>query len=575
MLQRTANSFFTDSFFFCMSTDSLAYLTTYPVSTMQNANIFKHYDLAVIGGGINGAAIARDASLRGLSAILLEQYDFGSGASANTSKLAHGGLRYLEHLQLHLVKESLYERNLLLTNAPHIVKPLPFVFPVYKGDRRPLWMAKLGLYMYDFLDRGALIPRHSNLNAQDLSALFPTIKPQGLKGGVLYFDAQMLDYRLVMENILAAQEAGATILNHTQVTGLSNPIQGAGSSEGAGPTQIAIESQMLGIKGSIWADAVVNASGAWSNQIFALEGSVVPYMVKPTKGVHVVLPQVHSSHALVLAAPQDSRICFLMPWEENTSLLGTTDTFYTGSPDRLCVEPHEIEYLLQTVQHYFPDLAFTKKSVIATFAGLRPLVQSKKQRPSDISREHFLAKSPAGMITLLGGKFTTHRKMAQVVVDAIFEKLKSTHEFVPCETKQSPLYGSKNTTYSHMSEAELKKISAAYALDLLHVRHLIDHYGGATQAILKIIADNPLEGLVICTQHPHLFAELTYAITVEKALTLEDWFCRRTSISRSRCRGVHCVNAVAKSFGQLLGWDAAAQQKAISDYLASIPFSSN
>ncbi len=478
------------------------------------------YDLAIIGGGINGAAIARDATLRGLKVILLEKKDFACGASSKNSKLAHGGLRYLEHFQFSLVKESLRERSRLLKSAPNLVKKLPFIIPVYKKDQRPLWKIKLGLYLYDLLGSGDL-EKHHNLSSDQILDLFPQLNKENLCGGCLYYDAIMQDNRLVIENVLAAEDHGATILNYTPVTDF-----------------ILKDGKMAGVvtpQGKIHAKVVVNATGAWSNQILQQNGQ--PALLYPTKGIHLVLPRFHATHALLLFAPQDGRVFFLIPWN-GYSLLGSTDTPYQGDPDHVSVDAQNIDYLLTALNHYFPRSSIIEKNIIASFAGLRPLVHRHHENPSKISRDHLIQRSPTGLISILGGKYTTYRQMAEELVDNVVQQLHPQDNFGPCETAEKPLCALQ------LADAKIKILAQNYGVSEALVCRLVEQYGQRFQLILDIIKEDPAEAQPLCAYHPHVGAELLYSIRHEKVKTAEDWFERRTSIAYTECRGLLCAQVV-------------------------------
>ena len=444
------------------------------------------YDLMIIGGGINGAAIARDAALRGLSVALLEKEDFASGASSTNSKLVHGGLRYLAQFAFAQVYESLHERDLLLKNAPELVVPRSFVFPVFSGAARPLWMVKFGLTVYDLLDRGRSLPLHQNLSAQEVLEHFPQLRTEGLQGGCLYYDAQMKDARLVIETILDAEAAGAQCWNYVRVTGLRGQ-------------EIDYMSDRRVWAGTLKAKVIVNATGAWANQIFAMNQENAN-LVRPSKGVHLVIPQVHRSEALVLNAPQDGRIFFVIPWGEY-SLLGTTDTFYEGDPDEVKVEKEDVAYLVNAYTAYFGQTC----PVISFFVGLRPLpAAGLRADPSNVSRQELIYESPSGMLSILGGKFTTHRAMAEKVVDRVCTQLKRT---LACSNATRPL---RSTL--------------------------------------------PAQG------------QVKHAIAVEKALTLADWYLRTSSIGYGSSKGLDSLNEVVEEFSSLLKWDERTREMEVQKY---------
>lgn len=515
---------------------------------MLNDN--NEFDLIVIGGGINGAAIARDATIRGLKVILFEKHDFAYGASSKSSKLIHGGMRYLEEFHFRLVRESLKERSTLLRLAPHQVKLLPFVFPVYATDKRPLWMIKLGMTLYDFLSP-ADIPKHVNLKSKEILSIFPDLKSDTLQGGSLYYDAQMLDHRIVMSNLNSARKEGCAIMNHTAITGLNledGKITGVYYQEPSGTKLLC--------KGNV----VVNATGAWSNEILRMEQTTDIHKVSPTKGVHLVLPQVHASHALILAAPQDSRIFFLIPWNDY-SLLGTTDTPYQGDLNHPTVCEEDIDYLMTAINHYFPKSGFSKNSILASYAGFRPLASTKCESASHISRNAKIFVSPSGLVTLVGGKYTTYRKTAQEVVDIVVKQAGEDKHISNCNTENIPLYELKDKEWIEGSDEKLEALASQYQLKLQQIKHLIVNYGSSFWDILALIQSSPQEAVQICAFHPHLYAEISYVIQHEQATSLKDWFERRTNIAYLPCQGRYCAQAVCEKFGQLLVWDEATKQK--------------
>lgn len=484
--------------------------------TSGNQDIF---DLVVIGGGINGAAIARDAALRNLKTILFEKNDFGSGASSKTSKLAHGGIRYLQQFQFNLVKESLEERSLLLKNAPHLVKPLHFLFPVYAEDPQSLWKINLGLYLYDFLAGNSGLPRHRKLNAESLLKAVPGLKNIGLDGGCSFYDAQMLDNRIVIENILSAEKAGAVVHNHTKITGLirdQDQIKG-----------VTYLNTLTGEIGDCYGRLIVNATGAWSGNISDMEPGAMHCKPKPTKGVHLIVPEILTDKALLLHAPQDGRVFFVLPWGP-FSLLGTTDTFYDGNPDHLVVDNEDKNYLLTAINSFFPEKKLTEDSIIASFAGLRPLVsQEINSDPSDIFREHVIQISSGGLVTILGGKYTTHRLIAEEVVDIVIKRINISENpnatnFVPCMTKDEPLPGASGVF--SLNEVEEKLGEAQLNQDL--VQHLLNTYGTASMQIWEIMQKDPNESEVIFEKLPYVYAELTYGVEFEHVRSLNDWLMR-------------------------------------------------
>lgn len=497
------------------------------------------YDLIVIGGGINGAAIARDAALRKLKVVLLEKNDFGSGASSNTSKLVHGGLRYLERFQFSLVRESLKERALLLKNAPHLVRPLPFLLPVYSEDPHSLWKINLGLFLYDCLAPNKDLPKHRRLSPAGILQQVSGLRDHGLQGGCSYYDAQMMDNRIVIENILSAEREGALVYNHRQVTGLikeKNEIQG-----------VAFLDSLTGEKGELQGKVIVNATGAWSTMIGEMEPNIEHCCLTPTKGVHLVIPKIVSDTALLLRAPQDGRVFFILPWDK-FNLVGTTDTLYQGSPDQLVVDAGDRHYLLDALNAYFPGKQITESSIIASFVGLRPLVSPEVTRsPSDILREHVIQVSKGGLITILGGKYTTHRLIAEEVVDTVVIKQKSQNAFLPCTTAIK-LFPGASGRYS-LEEVQEKLENAGLSDELTF--HLLNTYGTASLDILEIMLLNRDEAEPICECCPHVFAEVTYGFKNEHLKTIGDWFLRNPVFTYSTSLAAEWTERISKKLALL------------------------
>ncbi|MBT5855407.1 glycerol-3-phosphate dehydrogenase/oxidase [bacterium] len=385
-------------------------------------------DLIIIGGGINGVAIAREAALRGLSVTLFEKGRLGDGASSNTSKLAHGGLRYLEQFKFGLVRESLRERDLLLKNCPDLVKPMPFIFPVYKGGKRPMWQIAIGLFVYDFFSRKGSLPRHKHLTVSQVQSAVPGINSDLLLGGFCYYDAQMDDAEIVRRNAAHAKDSGAKIIERARVVGVN-------SNEGKA-VGVLFESE--GKVSELKSSCILNCSGAWSNGVMAWGNGRQKVSVYPTKGVHLICPSQGLETAMILSAPQDNRIFFVMPWKGKT-LIGTTDTDFSGDPDSVKCTDDDQRYLLMAVSHYFPDWKLRDEDVLETFVGLRPLVKEAAKSASDISRDFHLSRSETGVVTLLGGKFTTHRYMAEQTVDYLLDNVSELPRSKAAQTAFIPL----------------------------------------------------------------------------------------------------------------------------------------
>ena len=405
-------------------------------------------------------------------------------------------------------------------------------------------MIKIGLYIYDYLSPKDS-PNHLNLNPAKIGQLFPELKKSGLKGGCLYYDAQMLDNRLVMGNLHSARKNGAVILNYTEVTGLYK-VNGKASG--------VYFKNSNKHEGLCKAKAVVNATGAWSNHILEMDPPSHSYGVYPTKGVHLVIPQINPTHALALTTPQDGRVFFLIPWN-GCSLLGTTDTPFPFDPDHVTVTEEDKDYLLKAINHYFPDSGLGLHSVLASFAGLRPLVKDHATTASKMDRSHSVHQSSSGLITILGGKYTTYRQMAEEVVDGAIQRIETRGSIAPCSTRQTPLFDPPDRQWMLASDKTLEPLAGEHGISAQQLKHLITNYGSAFWEILRIIKNDPAESQQICKFHPHIYAEVTYVIIHEQAVTLADWFERRTQIAYLPCKGLHCAAQVASKFKALLQWN--------------------
>ena len=480
------------------------------------------YDVLVIGGGINGAAIAHTAALNGLKTALFEKGDFASGTSSKSTKLIHGGLRYLENLEFDLVRESLKERFVQLNSAPHLVHSLKFVIPVYKTDKRPLWMIRFGVWFYDFLSGKYTIEKHQLLNAEEVYRLLPGIERNNLVGGVTYSDAQMNDARLCLENILSANEKGADVANNVEVRSL---IQENGKTVGAKVTDNLNQQQF-----EVRAKRVVCAVGPWTNPFIRKENSQSPPQIRTTKGVHIVVKGLISHHAILVPAQGGRRVFFIIPWMEN-SLIGTTDTDYTGLADDVSVKQEDIDYLVNETQRVLPHVDLNEENIITTFAGLRPLVREKGS-PEKISRKHVIKTSYSGLIYVMGGKYTTYRKIAEDVVSKLTKKtLIDTREHFP-------IYG------SGVIEENANVVGQRYEIDSNVVQSLMDFYGTRYIDVLSLIEKDPSLRDPLCSCSSVIRAQVVYAVETEMANTEEDIIERRLMLQFTDCQSGECRKAI-------------------------------
>lgn len=463
------------------------------------------FDLLVIGGGINGCAIARDASLRGVKTALIEKNDFACGASGKTTKLIHGGIRYLEQFNFKLVYEALHEKQILLRTASHLVYPLEFIIPVYKNGPRSLLKIKAGVAIYGWMAGKGNIRRSRGLKKNELISLEHNIDARNLKGGVIYCDAQMDDVRLCMDNAISAYEAGCCLANKIEAVGF---IKETGKITG-----VEARDKLTGEKFSIRAGIVVNATGAWSNTIVKMDEPESLPITRPTKGIHIVYRKLPHERAIILSNRQDKRIFFIIPWR-NLSLIGTTDTDFTGSADEVYACADEVEYLLEETRRAFPGENIDRKGIITTYASLRPLVNVEGRLTWQVSREHLIKESPAGLISVVGGKYTTYRHLAEQVVNLALRKL-TDRNFKKCA---SGLIGPSSKVQNSAS----------------------------------------------------LRSSVEYAVKEDMANTLMDLLVRRLQLSVTPSLGLDCLQECADIMAGLLGWTDAQKDSEISSYKEEI-----
>ncbi len=510
----------------------------------------KPFDLLIVGGGITGAGIAFDASLRGLRVALVEKEDFGAGTSSKSSKLVHGGLRYLEQLEFALVMEGTAERALLRKGASHTVRPLPFIYPIYRSHKHAPWFIQLGMWLYDILALFRNYRRHKRLSANTVNQLEPALKNTDLRAAMKYYDCITDDARLTLENIQGAFHQGATIVSGVEMVGFTPGEPGA-------PSSVQLRDTWSGEELTAQTGLVVNAAGPWTNQVLELENCDIRRMVRPTKGVHLVVPRAKLpiEHAIVLHSPEDGRVTFAIPWEESVAF-GTTDTDYDGPLDDVQTSPADVDYLLQTMNQFFPDAHVGKDDILSTWAGLRPLIADDSDNPYNTSREHEVVVHSNRVITIAGGKLTTYRKMAQECVDTCLKHLGAltVGKPKPCVTKEVRLPAAQHFTYATQRE---QAVQAAVERQVPHAaaERLVQRYGGKWQDVLAFahpdVAPALLDpaGLV-------LEAEVAYGIACEMVGSLEDFLVRRTHLFyHLPDQGLAAAEKALEILAKELNWD--------------------
>lgn len=504
----------------------------------------REFDLLVIGGGITGAGVARDAAMRGYRTVLVERSDLGAGTSSRSSRLIHGGLRYLEHRHWRLVFEALQERKILLRIAPHLVRRLPFVVPAYGGDRLPRWKLAAGLALYGVLSAGGNVPRPRMFGKAGLLALEPNLRVRGLRGGGLYWDAQCDDARLVVATARAAIADGARVVTYTEVEALVTAGRRVVGAE--------VRDRLTGERTTVRASAVVNATGAWTDAVRRLEDPGAAPLLRITSGAHVVVRRARlgHTHAITLTSPLDGRVMFVLPWGE-FSYVGTTDTDHAGSPDAVSASREDVLYLLRSTNAAFPHAHLGEEDVVATWAGLRALLAGDRAAPaSAVSREHLLVRGPGGMLTVAGGKLTTYRRMAAEVVDAVGTGLGRRLPAAPTDT--TPLPGGESAASESFFRTGLD-----LGFPAATVEHLLRHYGTESAAVLNLGRENRALQQAIHPSHPAIGAEVVHVTRRELAARVDDVLHRRLHLATETAdQGRAARPGVAELMGRELDWDA-------------------
>lgn len=518
-------------------------------------------ELVVIGAGITGAGIARDAAMRGIRTAVIDKADFGSGTSGKSSRLIHGGLRYLEMGDLHLVFEASRERRALLNIAPHLVWPRSFIFPVHAGARVPRWKLTAGLWLYDILSLFRNVKRHETLSKRELLRAEPNIRQSDLKGGARYYDAQCDDSRLVLANVRSAHRYGALAANYVAMSEFDiadGVIQGIRVTDQSSREQYVIRARV-----------VVNATGPWSDRLRAgIRGEPT---LRPTKGAHVLVPRerLGNREAITMTSPIDGRVMFILPWGE-LSYIGTTDTDADTDPAEACASPGDVVYLLRSANAMFPNARLQPEDVISSWAGLRPLLRPDDPKdPSSVSREHRVIDDPMGLISIVGGKLTTYRKMASEVVDRVarrLTRLDGKKRPKKARTSTEPLPGGESGDLGVMIR-DLKRngYSASVA------QNLVRRYGTESAAVTRLAQSHPELSQPIVRGHPSLRAELIFACQREMALSLPDLLVRRTHIFyEAKGHGIEQAEQVASLVADELFWDEDEKGRQVSSYIADV-----
>ncbi len=519
------------------------------------------FDVAIVGGGITGSCIARDAARRGLSVALIEKRDFSCGTSSGSSKLVHGGLRYLKSMEFGLIRESLRERRVWEKIAPHMVTPLLFLLPVYSQAEK--WIVGAGLTLYDLLsfDRNRLddpdqhMAAHRAISAAQARAMEPALKSEGLAGALLYYDCQMLSpERLGLECLIDAVAHGAVVANYAEATSFEKGDGGVGS--------IRVRDALSGEETSLRGRIVVNAAGPWADRLLELiGGGEASHRLIRSKGIHIVTHQLTKGHALTVS--HKGGHFFVLPWREHT-IIGTTDTVFTGKPDELAVTAEDIDGFIAFVNEGLPGLKLSRDDVRYAYAGLRPLVDDGSKNSYTASRraeivDHGSEGGPGNLVSAIGGKWTTSRDIGEKAVDLIARKLGASAK--ASDTAETPLPGGATgrvRAFVERANAERKDLSPSI------VANVVRNYGSRSDQVFELARTDSRLARSVSQRLPDIAAQVAFAVRSEMAMTLDDVLFRRTGLGTLGPLEANAVDAAADIVAAELGWSEAERTRQIA-----------
>ncbi|WET77014.1 glycerol-3-phosphate dehydrogenase [Amycolatopsis sp. QT-25] len=536
-------------------------MTPVPLSPVYRAETLRklareEVEVLVVGGGVTGAGVALDAASRGLSVALVEARDFAAGTSSRSSKLIHGGLRYLENLDFKLVREALKERGLLLqTLAPHLVRPVKFLVPL----KHRVWergYIGAGVTLYDTLGGARALPRHRHLSKRGAGRVAPGLADDALIGAIQYYDAQVDDARHTMTIARTAAEQGASVLTRARVTSLIR--------DGERVVGAKVVDRESGAEIEVRAKTVVAATGVWSDDMAEAAGIPAPFTVRASKGVHLVVPREKIDLDTGLILRTEKSVLFVIPWGRHW-IVGTTDTEWDLDREHPAASQADVDYVLDHLNAVLRT-PITAEDIEGVYAGLRPLLAAKATSTTKLSREHAVAHPVPGLVIVAGGKYTTYRVMAADAVDVAVDDLGRP---APSSwTERLPIVGA--TGYHELWGAR-HSLAQRAGLPIGRIEHLLQRYGTAIEDILESISERPGLGEPIPGTADYLKAEVVYAVSHEGALHLEDVLTRRTRISiEERDRGVTAAPVVAELMAPLLGWDSHERDREVAHYLARV-----
>ena len=526
------------------------------------------FDILVIGGGITGACVARDAALRGFECACVEKNDWAYGTSSRSSKLIHGGIRYLEMFDFKLVFEACRERRQLLLNAPHLVYPQPFTFPIYKGDRNGIFMIESGLILYDMLALFRNVKNHKMYLHDRAMELEDGLDGDRLKAAGVFYDCSTDDARLTLAFALSAVDAGAKCASYVEVVGL---LRERGSLRGA-----RVRDVLTGEEFDVEARVVCNAAGAWGDEVCDLDEPGAPKKLQLTRGSHIMVPRgrARTRNALPIVSPTDERLMFVIP-RGHFSLIGTTDTYYHEDLDHPYATREDVEYILEAINHSLPGSRVDASDIISTYSGLRPLAMQEGGEDvaaSAVSREHRIYEGRSGLLTIAGGKLTTARSMAEEMVDMAARKL--SREFgvkakSGCRTRNNPILG----TPAPDTEARVRALAGKLRFDDDVLAGLLKQGTDALKVLALVDGDADLAER-LAPEIPHIKAQVKFAAEGEMAHTVDDFLVRRTEVYyHAADQGLGVAGEVARIMGGSLGWDAEEAKRQVEAYEKTVELS--
>lgn len=505
------------------------------------------FDLIVIGAGINGAGIARDASLRGLRVLLMDKGDIAGGTSSFSTRLIHGGLRYLEHGEFKLVRESLIEREILLRVASHLICAIPILIPIYKGGARSRATIRAGMIAYDLLSWSKSVPSHEMLSKSEALERCQGLKSEDLLGAAVYYDCQVeFAERLVLANALGAKEAGATIMTYARVTSIDD---NSVTFVTEGPEKVAN------------AEVIVNAAGPWVDEVLESNSS---RLIGGTKGSHIVVGPFRGAPqtAVYMEAASDRRPIFVIPWN-GAYLVGTTDVRFEGDLDQVRSELWEVDYLLDELNRLFPEAALGRTDVSYTYSGVRPLPYTENKNERSITRRHFIRQHPTNdhVLSIVGGKLTTYRSLAEECVDLVFRKLGKSSP--PCRTQKMALPGARELVEPGVPKSKVE-FTPVQNKRLTHI------YGAEVRKLKELCEQNPELAQPFNKDGDAIAAEVVHSFQNELAQTLSDCLLRRTMVGLNLDLGIGDDEAAANVAKRFLGWSEERSAKEVAEYRKQI-----